>query len=76
MFTLNDIKPLVKVDGAVAILVRDNGETPADIKKEFGKQLFKATKMPVFFVGDGVQIDSVTREQLKSLIETGINRSV
>ena len=76
MFTLDDIKPLVKVDGAVAVLVRDNSETAEDIREAFGKQLFKATKLPVFFVKDGIEVSSVTREQLQNFIETGTIRSV
>ena len=55
MFTLDDIKVLTKVEGAAAVLVYERGaEIPEDLKKEFEKQIKKATKLPVIFVPNGV----------------------
>ena len=66
MYTLEDIKPLVMVEGAKMVMVRERrgNEMPAELKNEFAKQIRKATKLPVIFVPEDIEI-SVSTEELK-----------
>ena len=66
MYTLEDIKPLVMVEGAKAVMVREKRENrmPDDLKNEFAKQIRKATKLPVIFVPEDVEV-TVSAEELK-----------
>ena len=61
MFTIDDIKVLAKTEGATAILVTERAPIPEDIKKEFEKQVKKATKLPVIYVPN--EIESVRMRQ-------------
>ena len=65
MFTLEDIKPLVKVEGATAVLIRipPNYEMDAEQRKIISTQIKKATKLPVIFVPYEVNIE-VTKEKI------------
>ena len=62
MFTIDDIRPLVKIPGANAILIQDHEEIDLDIKYELAKQLKKALKLPVIFVAPGVEITTAKVE--------------
>ena len=62
MFTIDDIKPLVKVPGANAIIVQDNSDLDYETKQEFAKQLKKMLKLPVIFVAPGVEIKTAKVE--------------
>lgn len=63
MFTLDDIKPLVQVEGACAVLVRiDTNEIDFDTSKLIAKQIKKATKLPVVLIPRGVDVEMVTED--------------
>jgi hypothetical protein len=58
MFTINDIKPLVKIPGANAVLIqlpKDEVIEP-EILAELEKQVKKVTKLPVIFIPRGTKI--------------------
>ena len=61
MFTLNDIKPLVMVEGAKAVIVKINSNDAElmdeNLRKNIGNQIKKATKLPVIFVPNGIDIE-------------------
>ena len=61
MFTLNDIKPLVMVDGAKAVIVKINSNDAElmdeSLRKNIGNQIKKATKLPVIFIPNGIDIE-------------------
>ena len=61
MFTLNDIKPLVMVEGAKAVIVKVNSNDAElmdeSLRKNIGNQIKKATKLPVIFVPNGIDIE-------------------
>lgn len=59
MFTLDDIKPLVLKDGATAILIKERAGQGLDpeMKKTVSAQLKKATKLPVVFIPDNVNVE-------------------
>ncbi len=61
MFTLNDIKPLVMVEGAKAVIVKINSNDAElmdeSLRKNIGNQIKKATKLPVIFVPNGIDIE-------------------
>ena len=58
MFTLNDIKPLVLKEGAKAVLIKINtNDIDYDTSKLIANQIKKATKLPVVFIPDGVEVE-------------------
>jgi len=61
MFTLNDIKPLVMVEGAKAVIVKINSNDAElmdeSLRKNIGNQIKKATKLPVIFIPNGIDIE-------------------
>lgn len=61
MFTLNDIKPLVMVEGAKAVIVKVNSNDAElmdeSLRKNIGNQIKKATKLPVIFIPNGIDIE-------------------
>ena len=61
MFTLNDIKPLVMVEGAKAVIIKINSNDAElmdeNLRKNIGNQIKKATKLPVIFVPNGIDIE-------------------
>lgn len=59
MFTINDIKPLVMVDGAKAVIIKEatKDELDIELKKIIEKQIKKATKLPVIWIPAGVEIE-------------------
>lgn len=58
MFTLNDIAPLVMVDGAKAVIIKEHkgAEMDEEAKKIVEKQIKKATKLPVVWLPHGVDV--------------------
>lgn len=63
MFTLEDIKPLVRVEGACAVLVKiDPNEIDPEMTKIIANQIKKATKLPVIFISRGVEIEMTTEK--------------
>ncbi len=52
MFTIEDIKPLVKVEGAAAVLIKipTGYNLDPEMKKIISTQIKKATKLPVVFI--------------------------
>lgn len=63
MFTLEDIKPLVQVEGARAVLVKiDTNEIDFETRKLISNQIKKATKLPVICIPQGVEIEMITEE--------------
>ena len=61
MFTLNDIKPLVMVEGAKAVIVKVNSNDAElmdeSLRKNIGNQIKKATKLPVIFIPNGMDVE-------------------
>lgn len=61
MFTLNDIKPLVMVEGAKAVIVKINSNDAElmdeSLRKNIGNQIKKATKLPVIFIPPGMDVE-------------------
>lgn len=58
MFTLEDIKPLVQVEGACAVLVHiDTKEIDLETSRLIEKQIKKATKLPVIILPHGVDLE-------------------
>ena len=61
MFTLNDIKPLVMVEGAKAVIVKINSNDAElmdeSLRKNISNQIKKATKLPVIFIPNGIDIE-------------------
>ena len=63
MFTLEDIKPLVQVEGAKAVLIKINtNEIDYDTSKLIANQIKKATKLPVVFIPNGVDVEMTTKD--------------
>lgn len=63
MFTLEDIKPLVRVEGACAVLIKiDPNEIDPEMAKITATQIKKATKLPVIFVFRGMEIEMTTEK--------------
>jgi len=58
MFRLEDISPLVMVEGAKAVVIKERkgAEMDAEAKKIAEKQIKKATKLPVVWVLDGTEV--------------------
>ena len=61
MFTLNDIKPLVIEEGAKAVVIKINSNDvelmDESLRKYISSQIKKATKLPVIFIPNGVDIE-------------------
>lgn len=65
MFTLEDIKPLVRVEGACAVLVNINTEEiDPEMAKIIANQIKKATKLPVICIPHGVEIEMITEKNI------------
>ena len=58
MFTLKDIEALAVPENSKMIIIRERHgeELPKDLKAEIAKQIKKATRLPVVFIPDGVEV--------------------
>ena len=59
MFTLKDIAPLVMVDGAKAVIIREHKDAniDAETKKIVATQVKKAVKLPVIWMPYEVDVE-------------------